>query len=77
MGMFDWVDFKVSCPACGAEVVGFQTQDRDCFLETIPPDGLNCFYSHCPDCSEWIEFTWKYPVEGRAVCTSHQRPEDE
>ena len=66
MGMFDWVHFEMECPTCGAAVNGFQSKDSACNLDTIEPDTLRNFYSSCPKCKAWIEFS-KPVSEGTAL----------
>jgi hypothetical protein len=56
MGMFDYVNFKTSCPTCGTEMHGFQTKDRGCDMVTVEPDSVNDFYSSCRKCDTWVEF---------------------
>lgn len=59
MGMFDNVDYKMKCLRCGAPVERFQSQDGPCCLATLDYLDVNNFYSHCPKCEAWIEFTRK------------------
>lgn len=56
MGMFDWIDFKCECPLCGHEVVGFQSKDGPCQLDTLKPWEVRNFYSGCVECGGWVEF---------------------
>src|SRR5687767_491212 len=57
MGMFDWVNFKMPCPECGAEMTGFQTKDTDCSMAEVEPDATNNFYSGCEHCGAWVEIS--------------------
>lgn len=57
MGMFDDVHFEMSCPECSKTVTGFQSKDLDCTLSVVEPDSLQNFYSSCPNCEAWIEFS--------------------
>ena len=57
MGMFDYVNFKMPCPSCGAGVDGWQTKDSTCSLELVEPDSLTRFYASCPGCNAWLEFS--------------------
>jgi hypothetical protein len=59
MGMFNYVDYKTKCPACGAEVNEFQTKDGDVFMRTVSYLTVNNFYGECDKCGYWIEFTRK------------------
>jgi len=61
MGMFDYVNFKMSCPECGAAMANFQTKDHRCCLETVEPDAVHNFYAGCT-CGAWVEFTRPLPV---------------
>ena len=61
MGMFDYVNFKMPCPNCGAGVDGWQTKDSTCSLELVEPDGLMRFYASCPECDAWLEFSRPTP----------------
>lgn len=56
MGMFDYVNFKMNCPKCGDEVLGFQSKDAHCMLEKVDPVSVNNFYSNCA-CGHWIELS--------------------
>lgn len=61
MGMFDTVNFVCACPKCGFVVSGFQSKDGECNLEMIEPEAVGRFYSSCPHCKEWIEFSRDRP----------------
>ena len=54
--MFDYVNFKMDCPECGAKVQGFQSKDLGCDMVMVEPDALMNFYSACYKCKAWIEF---------------------
>ena len=56
MGMFDYVNFNVACPECGANVGNFQSKDRECSMDTISPCEVFNFYAPC-ECGAWIEYT--------------------
>lgn len=60
MGMFDYVNFKMSCPTCGSEVSGFQSKDGPCYLEIIEPDTVGYFYADCHSCKSWITVSRDY-----------------
>lgn len=65
--MFDYVDFEMPCPLCGALVSGFRTKSTDCFMETVSPQEAHHFYSSCPKCEVWITLTHKPLPEGLRV----------
>ena len=65
MGMFDYVDFECACPACGALVSGFQTKDTDCLMDTVAVGEARHFYSDCPECDAWVEFTLEPVPQGQ------------
>jgi phage FluMu protein Com len=60
MGMFDWIDFEMECPVCKTKVDGFQSKDGSCSLHRLSPYEVFNFYTSCPKCKTWIEFTKKY-----------------
>jgi hypothetical protein len=62
MGMFNVINFSMSCPNCGVEINEFQTKDGNLLLDIVEPDSVNNFYSSCDNCSRsgintWIEFS--------------------
>ena len=61
MGMFDYVDFEMDCPKCGARVKDFQTKDLDCLMETVSPRQVSEFYGDCDACGAILYFTRKVP----------------
>jgi len=63
MGMFDWVNFKASCPNCGTEVTGWQTKSTGCSMATVTPAEAGNWYSSCSKCGLWIEYNAEYPQE--------------
>lgn len=56
MGLFNYVDYEVACPKCGAPVSGFQTKDGDCCMDTVKPHQVSNFYSSCDKCGFWVEY---------------------
>lgn len=65
--MFDDIKFEIDCPKCGARVTGFQSKDGPCVLAELEFWEVDNFYSHCPKCETWIEFTYKIPREPRPI----------
>ena len=66
MGMFDNIaDYECDCPRCGYKIIGFQTKDADCVLDTITPihEKVEHFYRACSNCSLWVEFRLTYEDE--------------
>ena len=61
MGMHDDVKYGMDCPKCGNLVGGFQSKDGPCMMTELDFWEVNNFYSSCPDCHTWIEFTRKQP----------------
>lgn len=57
--MFDWVLFEVECPNCKTKIDGFQSKDGGCGLYTLGFWEVNNFYSSCPSCRTWVEYTIK------------------
>lgn len=60
MGMFDYVNVSMPCPNCGEVIEQFQSKDAACELDTVEPDGLQCFYDYC-GCGAWVEFSRPSP----------------
>lgn len=61
MGMFDYVDYEMPCPKCGALLKEFQSKDAGCWLEIVKLSEVSNFYTSCRNCGEWVEFTLKRP----------------
>jgi hypothetical protein len=57
MGMFDYVKFECECPDCGCPVTEFQSKDGECDMVTLLPEDVKNFYTSCPCCKLWIEFS--------------------
>jgi hypothetical protein len=58
--MFDYVNFAMPCPNCGADLKDFQSKDEGCNIDRIEPDGLMTFYALCR-CKHWVEFSRQRP----------------
>lgn len=58
MGMYDYVDWTITCPACGEQVVNFQSKDGYCELGTLYAHTVTNFYSFCDnkECEIWFEY---------------------
>lgn len=56
MGMFDYVNFKMACPTCGAEMAAFQSKSGECSMDVIEPDSVSNFYDWCEQCKTGVEF---------------------
>ena len=69
MGMFDYVNFSMPCPTCGALIDGFQSKDGPCERRSLEPDDVDDFYSTCDSCGKWVEITRHphLPSERRTV----------
>lgn len=68
MGLYDLVDFAMSCPLCGKEVTDFQTKNREDLSHAscekyLDPTTLKNFYTFCRNkrCGAWIEFCYVSP----------------
>ena len=57
MGMFDYVNYEMDCPKCGTKVSEFQSKDGSCILAKLEFYEVDNFYTFCPECETWIEFT--------------------
>lgn len=64
MGLFDYVNFEMSCPSCGKHIQGFQTKSTNCSLDTVEVDDTSSFYSSC-SCGIWVDFSRSKPVPPR------------
>jgi len=60
MGMFDFVDFEMLCPTCGAVIKGFQSKDGPCELLKIPVGRVDTLYSVCTACETRVRFERVY-----------------
>lgn len=58
MGIFNYVNFKITCPNCNKEVEDFQTKDFNdsAYFDTVEFWECNNFYSSCDYCKTWIEY---------------------
>lgn len=61
MGMFDYINYEMDCPECGARVSDFQSKDGPCALDTLEYWEVDYFYASCENCRAWVEFTRKTP----------------
>jgi uncharacterized Zn finger protein (UPF0148 family) len=59
MGMFDNIIFSTKCSECGAVLDDFQSKDGTCILDSLEFWKVDNFYSGCPNCNRWTEFTLK------------------
>ena len=50
MGMFDYVNYKMKCPTCGAEMADFQTKDLGCTMAVVEITEVLNFYDSCRKC---------------------------
>ena len=62
MGMFDYINHKMKCPKCGANVSDFQSKDGSCTMNTLEYWEVDNFYTLCDNCDTWIEFNLKRGV---------------
>jgi len=60
MGLYNLVDFEISCPHCGSLVKNFQTKDGDNMLITVEFTSVDNFYAICSHCQTFVEFSY-YP----------------
>lgn len=69
MSLFDYIqDFEMDCPTCGHNIAGFQSIDGKCILGKITFKEVENFYSSCPLCQTWIEFTYRSkPADERTI----------
>lgn len=56
MGCFRWVAFYMPCPKCGTPLGPFQTKDETDLQVTLP-HMVKDFYTSCPTCTTWVQFT--------------------
>ena len=62
MGLYDYVNFEMPCPNCGALLDSFQTKDGLNALEKIEPNDVHEFYDLCKECGAFITFSrQRYP----------------
>lgn len=73
MGLFDYVNFEMACPKCGAPLHDFQTKDGDVYMNTVEIEAVTSFYTACPQCKHWVELTRvpppDVPVTRKAAAT--------
>ena len=63
MGLFDYVDFEMDCPKCGARLTNFQTKDGDVFMNKVSVWSVDNFGAWCDRCKTSIAFYRKRPTE--------------
>ena len=66
MGMFNRVDYRMSCPECGSIITDFQTKDESIVslcMETVTLNQISRFHGSCNNCGLWINFFLKRPKE--------------
>lgn len=58
MGLYDYIDFKMTCPNCGAMVEEWQSKDReDRRMNLLKFNQVENFYGSCTQCGLCVEFT--------------------
>lgn len=57
MGMFDYVKYSAPCPKCGTVLIGWQSKDAGCNLDTLEPKDVGYFYDFCDKCRVMIGAT--------------------
>jgi len=79
--MFDNIKYEADCPECGTRViVGWQSKDGPCDLETLRPEQVRGFYTSCPKCKAWLEATVKvltYRIDVTATPFAQEEKEKE
>lgn len=65
MGMFDYVNYEAPCRKCGhiLTVDNFQTKDHHQLLAVVKPKKIKNFYTSCPQCRTWNEYTVKIQIK--------------
>ena len=62
MSLFDYVNFTMDCPTCGAKQGYFQTKDTECpYMETVEFWQVDRFYTWCDKCGTSVDFILKRP----------------
>ncbi len=56
MGMYDEINVDIKCPKCGANDVSWQSKNYLCNLDTIDPDKVQEFYTHCDKCDTFTTY---------------------
>lgn len=59
MGMYDDIKLEINCPYCGKKVSGFQSKSGPCMLLELEYWEVPNFYTACPHCGKWIEYSRK------------------
>ena len=54
--MYDEINVDIKCPKCGANDVSWQSKNYLCNLDTIDPDKVQEFYTHCDKCNTFITY---------------------
>ena len=73
MGIYDDVKFEMECPNCKNKVNDFQSKDGACRMHTLDFWEVNNFYSSCPHCNTWIEFTIKQRPNRRLTIKDYHK----
>jgi len=73
MGMYDDVEFEMSCPSCGEKVSGFQSKDGPCLLLKVNVSQIRNFYTSCSKCSTWIDCVYIPPTGVGTIVASYQK----
>lgn len=73
MGMFDNIRFETECPNCKGKVNGFQSKSGECGMYLLEFWEVNNFYSSCPQCSTWIDYTIKQRPNRRLTIDDYHK----
>ncbi len=60
MGLYDYINYEMNCPKCGAKMDSFQSKDGICSLATLDFWEVDNFYTSCGACEAWVEFNLKH-----------------
>lgn len=72
MGMYDNINYTITCPKCGHLVYHFQSKDKGCSLSNLEFWQVDNFYSYCDNCETWIEFNLKEEVRKRFTIKDYE-----
>lgn len=76
MGMFDYVDFEMSCPDCGALLKDWQSKDRECNLEILPVTTVEHLMTSCDTCYTSVHICLMRPIQRPPGCNLKEEEEE-
>ncbi len=67
MGIYNIVNFELTCPVCNALIRKFQTKEGNGVFDIIPFQEVDNFYAICSHCQSLVEFWYSPEKKERTI----------